>query len=175
MDDAVEALYMSAAVLLLLIALTVSISAFTKVKIQVEQINEQETGIELAKDDSGNYINYFSEGDGNRIVGADTVISSIRRISRESYTIYISGNVTNLYGGASDYDYEKENINGIKYLKLSTAGTNYKNLDEKIEEIYDKIKGKTFEEKIGIFQEKTADGVSSANKQTHRIITYDEQ
>lgn len=171
MDDAVEALYMSAAVLLLLIALTVSISAFTKVKIQVEQINEQETGIELAKDDSGNYINYFSESNGNRIVGADTVISSIRRISRESYTIYISGNATKV----SEYDYEKENINGIKYLILSTAGTNYKNLDEKIEEIYTKIKGKTFEEKIGIFQEKTADGVSSANKQTHRIITYEEQ
>ena len=83
MEDAVEALYMAAAVLLLLIALTVSISSFTKAKVQVEEINESETGIDLAQDESGQYINYMSKNnDKNRSVGADTVISSIRRISR---------------------------------------------------------------------------------------------
>ena len=45
-------------------------------------------------------------------------------------------------------------------------------LNENIEKIYKAIKGKYFEEKIGIYQEKTSNGVSSANKQTHRIITY---
>ena len=61
MEDAVEALYMAAAVLLLLIALTVSISSFTKAKVQVEEINESETGIDLAQDESGQYINYMSK------------------------------------------------------------------------------------------------------------------
>ena len=165
MEDAVEALYMAAAVLLLLIALTVSISSFTKAKVQVEEINESETGIDLAQDASGQYINYMSKNnDENRIVGSDTVISSIRRISRESYTIYIERKaVNNLSGFKTEGD----------FLKLGTAGTNYKNLtNEKIGQIYEAIKGKYFEEKIGIYQEKTSNGVSSANKQTHRIITY---
>lgn len=165
MEDAVEALYMAAAVLLLLIALTVSISSFTKAKVQVEEINESETGIDLAQDESGQYINYMSKkNDENRIVGADTVISSIRRISRESYTIYIERKAVNKLSG-----FETEG----DFLKLGTAGTNYKNLtNEKIGQIYEAIKGKYFEEKIGIYQEKTSNGVSSANKQTHRIITY---
>lgn len=164
MEDAVEALYMAAAVLLLLIALTVSISSFTKAKVQVEEINESETGIDLAQDESGQYINYMSKNnDKNRSVGADTVISSIRRISRESYTIYIDGDAANLSGFKTEGG----------FLKLGTAGTNYKNLtNEKIGQIYEAIKGKYFEEKIGIYQEKTSNGVSSANKQTHRIITY---
>ena len=115
MEDAVEALYMAAAVLLLLIALTVSISSFTKAKVQVEEINESETGIDLAQDESGQYINYMSKNnDKNRSVGADTVISSIRRISRESYTIYIDGDAAKLSGFKTEGG----------FLKLGTAGTN---------------------------------------------------
>lgn len=171
MEDAVEALYMAAAVLLLLIALTVSISSFTKAKVKVEQMNEAETGIDLAKDDTGQYINYMSKTSGNRIVGADTVISTIRRISRESYTIYISGEARSL-ATAQDSGFEKEN----EFLKLGTAGTNYKNLNnQKIAQIYNAIKNHTYEEKIGIYQENTATGVATANKQTHRIITYIQQ
>ena len=105
----------------------------------------------------------MKNNDKNRSVGADTVISSIRRISRESYTIYIDGDAANLSGFKTEGG----------FLKLGTAGTNYKNLtNEKIGQIYEAIKGKYFEEKIGIYQEKTSNGVSSANKQTHRIITY---
>ena len=90
MEDIVEALYMAAAMLTFVIALTVSMSSFTNIRSQIDEILFAETKVDLATDDAGNYINYrTSTNNANRIVGADTIISSMYRVKKENYVVYI--------------------------------------------------------------------------------------
>lgn len=169
MENAVDAIYMASAVLVLMIALAVALSSFTNVKAQVDDIVKKDEKVDLATevDASGNksYINYIkASGENGRIVGIETVMSSIRRVVREDYVVYIKGSsVAGILGGFEEVD---------GFTKISTENDNYKLLNEdKMEDLYDAMKDATFEEYIGIYQE-NLEGVSSANRQTHRVITY---
>ena len=90
MENASDALIMAGQVLILIIALTVCISSFTTLRVGIDStINQTET-IKLAKD-SDLYINFIqSRNDGStRIVGAETVVSSMYRAIKEDFTMYI--------------------------------------------------------------------------------------
>ena len=177
MENVVEALYMAAAILILIVALTVSISSFTTLKGHIETIISSDDVVDLATEDENDphsYINYITETvDDVREVGAETVISSIRRVPRESYTVYIGG-LNSLTSSTNSNDFEY--VNG--YLKISTDNTNYKNLTNKnMKQIYEEIKaqedaGYIFKEYIGVYQE-DLQGVSEANRATYRVITYE--
>lgn len=199
MENVVDALYMAAAVLILIIALTVSISSFTSLKTQVEEIVTADDTMDYVTetDEKGNtkYLNYISSNEDVRTVGAESVISSIRRISRESYTIYLvlydNTEGTNLANNLKDkltvkdkkdffveisQDYKKTNGETIqiinqKAIRISLSDRLGQRLnDDMMEEIYKTIKDKKFKEYQGIYQDNTE--VSSANKETYRIITY---
>ena len=90
MENIIDALYMGTAVLIFIVALTVSISSFSSVKTEVEKMVNDREAAEMATDSSGRYLNYMQAGTDIRTVDASTIISSIRRIREESYTIYIS-------------------------------------------------------------------------------------
>lgn len=91
MENAVDALIMAGSVLLLIIALSVSISSFTKLRVQVDEIVKTEQTVDLAKDEDGNYINYITNSaDDVRTVKAETIISSIRRVPKENFVVCIS-------------------------------------------------------------------------------------
>lgn len=199
MENVVDALYMAGAVLILIIALTVSISSFTSLKTQVEEIVTADDTMDYVTetDEKGNtkYLNYISSNEDVRTVGAESVISSIRRISRESYTIYLvlydNTEGTNLANNLKDkltvkdkkdffveisQDYKKTNGETIqiinqKAIRISLSDRLGQRLnDDMMEEIYKTIKDKKFKEYQGIYQDDTE--VSSANKETYRIITY---
>ena len=64
-----------------------------------------------------------------------------------------------------------------KYIKISLSGDGSKYVEDKnvTYNIYKNLKDTNFKEYIGIYQNKTAEGVSDANKATYKIITYEEQ
>ena len=86
MENAVEALKMAFAVMAFMLALSVSIISFNKVK-EVSDI------VLYAKDET-NYYEYYQDYDGekgkaaeNRIVGLETIIPTLYKYYKENYTV----------------------------------------------------------------------------------------
>ena len=222
MENAVQALIMAASVLLLIIALSVSISSLTSLKAQVQDIFLERDQVDLTTytitDQNGkkviNYANYI-KSDSNldvRTVNAETVISTIERMRKEEYTIYIKiknaipadfrnnfgalitklGDENQKYGNAQLINKQDEiikldltNQRLIFYNNERDENGNLRikqKLNENlISKLYSLLKQNTngkeneFKEYIGIFQYKTSQGVSEANKQTYKIITFVQQ
>ena len=196
MENVTDALYMAASVLLLIVALSVSMSSFTRLKEQADDIVKSSEKTDLATDGSGNYLNYITNSDDVRTVDAGTVVSSIRRVFKESYTIILSGTIANTVNGDPKYKdivstlerpqlYKGTPIisTGQNVIKISIDSSNYKLItDDKSTEIVDEnfmeyienvMKEKTFKEYIGIYEKAdVTENVSSANKETYRVITF---
>ena len=178
MENSTDALIMAGSVLLLIIALTVTISSLTNLRTQVQDLFDDRDQL-LATTDGSGYINYLQSGNQEkRNVGIETVITSIRRMTKEDYTIYIKPKkaITDL---GKEYDDIKVSVDGnsnsIK-LYLSGVGNKYvnnKNLTKILNILYNNFESEEFNEYIGIYQDKTI-GVSEANKSTYKILTYEQ-
>lgn len=174
MENATDALIMAGSVLLLIIALTVTISSLTALKTETQDMLNDRDQLLVTTDETG-YINYLKSGDKDsdtRIVGIETVMSSIRRMAKEDYTVYIETN-----DPISELNDDLKVKGDSKFIKLSLSGVGNKYVNDKNVSgiIYNKLKLKKFKEYIGIYQNETAEGVSDANKATYKIITYKEQ
>ena len=90
MESASEALIMAGHVLIFIIALTICISSFTNARAEADILIGEDETVEMAKNGE-QYINYLkSEENGSiRVVNADDVVSSMYRILKGDYTIYI--------------------------------------------------------------------------------------
>lgn len=203
MDNASDALIMAGSVLIFIIALTVCISSFTTLRVGIDDIVGQTETVEMAKNDKG-YINYIDSKNAGavRVVGSETVVSSMYRALKENYVIYIVAddtkyntwglNTTNINNVSDDKinlkncDYElkvKNTKNEIKYINPNhiikvTIGNEYSNTDinKKLGKgFYQSIKEDTFYEYLGEYQNNSNAATTSENKQTKRIITYIEK
>lgn len=190
MENATQALFMAASVLLLIVALTISISSFATLKVQVEDIVDARDEVLLTKDESGGYLNYIKNDDNDvRTVGVETIISAFRRLRKEQYIIYIKAKNENLSQIKEKYadliittsEAQKYNNSEIiekntEIIKLSASGAQNRYLDDDnvINSLYEILNGNTYKEYIGIYQNK-ADSVSEANKVTYKIITFVQQ
>lgn len=91
-----DAILMAGAMIIFIIALTFSMSSFRVVTKTIDEILQHDARIDLITDEHHNYLNYETAG-GNesksRTVGIETVISSIYRISKENYIVYINTDV----------------------------------------------------------------------------------
>ena len=192
MENASDALIMAGQVLIFIIALTVCISSFTTLRAGIDSTISQTETIKFAKDSEG-YINFIQSRDSGatRIVGAETVVSSMYRAIKEDFTMYLKltdttfSNVKTKIGEIITETNEKgieieaykiiyDDTN--KWIKITIANdANYRANALLKKGLYDKIKGKNFEEYIGEYQENFGDAVSSENKKTNRIITYIEK
>jgi len=186
MENASDALIMAGSVILFVIALTVAISSFVNLRTETQELLNSRDQLFITADNAGGYLNYLKSGNQDndviRTVGIETIITSIRRMTKEDYIIYIKpkNNVTYFLGG--DYNDLKvkvdENSNSIR-LTISGVSNRYvssKNLTKLLFLLHKEF-GLTngtakFEEYIGTYQNKTAEGVSEANKSTFKIITY---
>ena len=193
MENATHALLMGGSMLLLIIALTVSISSLTTLKNTVDSIistNEQTKLATVTKTDENGkkyteYINYIQDASEIRTVGVETVISTVRRIKRESYTVYIKLNDMNSVSDDGNLNelvvtldreqtYEGDTIVSGEVIELSIRNNNWKYINESTyKELYKLTKDSQFNEYFGIYQ--TNEDVSSANKTTYRVITYIQQ
>ena len=191
MENASDALIMAGQVLIFLIALTVCISSFTTLREGIDSTIDQTEVIKFAKNSEG-YINFIqSRDDGaTRIVGAETVVSSVYRAIKEDFIMYLKLSKTfdsvkrNI--GDTVIEKDEDGIEIIRYkilydntnklVKITIANdANYRANSLLKNGLYDIIKGKSFAEHLGEYQEELSSGVSTENKKTFRIITYIEQ
>ena len=182
MENANDAIIMAGSVLMLLIALAITISSLNSIKKETQDFIDQKNQLMMTSDENG-YINYLKSDNNDRYairtVGIETVLTSIRRMTKEDYTIYIEPK-TAISGLESKYDALIVDVDGNRNsVKMSLAGVrnrfvNDENLTKVLFAIYDSLKNAKFTEYIGVYQNKTIEGVSDANKSTYRILTYKE-
>lgn len=195
MENAVDALKIAGSVLLLIIALTVNISTFSRVKTEFEQIINNRENVKYAIDttkEGNTYVNYLKSSGANyaRIVKIETIVSSIRRLRKENYKVYIVlnnindvnslssdlkidlkydlkyGDVTLANAGQTVIFYQLGGIQGIW-----TENNNSENFDKSISILYNELKGLDFVEYYGLYKEENAN-ISDAEKKDRKIITY---
>lgn len=196
MENATDALKMAAAVLIFVLALSISINAFGEARRASQVILDY-------RDREYDYT-YITSGTTQRQVGLETIIPSIYKAYKENYKIIFDMQNINdkdgLYSKKNengDYDeinyidlekevlgsdkqkeefikaiiYGKKNISAEYKKEFSDLGINLKD-----EGIYDRIKGKKVTEKLGVYyQEDMQTGGSNtpdANKTKKRVITY---
>ena len=186
MENATDALLMAGSVLMFIIALTVAISSFTSLRGEMQTLlNERDQLLIMKDEDTGGYINYLKSDNNDKLairtVGIDAVITSIRRMTKEDYTVYIEP-IDNLEDFNATGSFAALNVSTTnkQLIKLSIAGIGDRyvskdNLTNVLSSIYKKLKNKKFEEYIGIYQNKTTKGVADANKSTYKIVTYKEK
>lgn len=111
MENAVEALKMAFAVILLTLALGLSINMFSKARATSD--------IVLRSSDETEYYDYMEYTDadktGNRVVGMETIIPTLYKYNKERYkVIFKKGN----------YDYSNGNLSNVTPLEIYETTTN---------------------------------------------------
>lgn len=93
MDNAAEALYMGAAVLVFMVALSLTLSSFSIFRNDLEDLILADEKVDIAQstDSTGkkSYINYISSSEECRTVGIETVANSLYRVYKENYMVVI--------------------------------------------------------------------------------------
>ncbi len=185
MESASEALIMAGQILIFIIALTVCISSFTNARAEADILIGEDETVEMAKNGE-QYVNYLkSEENGAiRVVNADAVVSSMYRILKGDYTIYIKlKNYDSLNNSHVTIANATKNISvngsniinaGERILKASIGRNANQNVSEVLNDgkLYSYIKDKNFSEYIGAYKDYTDSGVSLEEKTERRIITY---
>lgn len=183
MENASDALIMAGQVLIFIIALTVCISSFTTVRAEVNRIIGETETIRFARGENG-YINYIESRNGgsSRVVGSETLTSSLYRAIKENYVIYIKLNdYTNINDTIVKITRAQKNvtINGNlvinqndQIIKVTIGADTNQDINKILNEgkLYETIKNLRFNEYLGEYQNNSA--VTSENKQVYRIITY---
>lgn len=181
MENATDALIMAGSVLIFLIALSVCVSSFTTLRTEIDQIIEQTETVDMAQK-NGEYVNYIKKSDDAiRVVGSETVVSSMYRAKKENYVIYIVlknslwkskefekiGMIVNIpdIKKSADNIIINKSVNVIKLI----GSYDFDYILNKLN-LYDSIKDKKFEEYLGVYQDNT--DATEENKITYRIITY---
>lgn len=181
MENAAEALKMAAAVLIFVLALSISINAFGEARMTATTIlNYQDNEYDYT------YVEENTDASGNvsteRIVGVETVVPSIYKAYRENYKIVFKGldggvytkddetgraqeiNTIDLQNEVLGTESQKEQfvnaiLYGRKYSEFNTVKTTFENnlrIHLNDEGIYDKIVGRKIKENIGIYYQEEA-------------------
>ena len=204
MENAADALKMAAAVLIFVMAISITISSFTETRVAATTILNN-------KDKEYDYSYVEDNGTTERLVSLESIIPTIYKAYKENYKIVFKENLfsdgvykkINSETGTEDnvysIDLQKEVLGndtqkeqfimailyGSKYDQYETVKNTFKkNLKISLNSagIYDKINGKKLKESIGIYyqeepgeQDNTNPTVPDANKTEKRVITYSVQ
>ena len=202
MENAAEALKMAAAVLIFVLALSISINSFSEVR-QTSQtiLNYRDREYETT------YVE--DNGSTERLVGAETIIPSIYKIYQENYKIIFNINSIGYLYKKKITEWEKkgqdEEINYIdlqkevlgnetekqRFIQAILYGVNsfegksdvekeFKNLGIEFNNpngIFEIIKNKKYKESLGVYYQEEVDSdsasnISENNKTKKRVITY---
>lgn len=188
MENATEALIMAGQVLIFIIALTVCISSFTTVRVGIDGIIEQSETIKMAKD-SDDYINYIQSRDKGsvRVVGAETIVSSMYRAVKENYVIYIKlKDYGTIFNGNDEKAVDKYQatkdvyVDGVAnpiiksgdiIIKVTIGNGTNQQVNAKLKNgFYEKIKDLKFNEYLGEYQNNSM--ANEEDKITYRVISY---
>lgn len=111
MENAAEALKMAAAVLIFVLALTISINAFGQARQSAEIVINY-------KDRDFDYGTYLTPENNQttRRVGLESIVPAFYKAYKENYKIVFDDSIKNLFG---DFIYEKKDENGVLQPILS--------------------------------------------------------
>lgn len=194
MENATETLHMGASVLIFVIALTISINAFTQVRQTTQMILNY-------RDREYDYSYIEDNGTTQRVVSAETVVPAIYKAYKENYKIIFKGLPEPLYRKASinstlaqeqipiySIDLEKDVLGSDaekeRFIRALLYGTKYSDIIENFKKsgiflngsnFYDTIKGMKFIETLGVYYQEEIQGQSNtpdANRTKKRVITY---
>lgn len=202
MENAAEALKMAAAVLIFVLALSISINSFSEVR-QTSQtiLNYRDREYETT------YVE--DNGSTERLVGAETIIPSMYKIYQENYKIIFNiKSIGYLYKKKITEGEKKGQDEEIKYIDLqkevlgnesqkqrfiqailygvnsfegkSDVAKEFKNLGIEFNNsngIFKIIKNKKYKESLGVYYQEEVDSdsasnISENNKTKKRVITY---
>ena len=198
MENVAEALKMAAAVLVFVLALSISINAFGEARQSAQIVlNSQDRDY-----DDNTYLD--NNGETERIVSLETIIPSIYKAYKENYKIvfdtskipeglYLKKDKAGNYNKVFSIDLENEvlgsNAQKERFIMAILYGANEETKTEfstnlgiilNDEGLYDIIKkgNITFVEKLGVYYQEEVQGQSdslgnnNANKTKKRVITY---
>ena len=164
MENAAEALKMAAAVLIFVLALSISINSFSEVR---------QTSQTILNYRDREYDTTYVEDNGSteRIVGAETIIPTIYKSYKENYKIifdFESYEFDCLYGYESFGEEEEEIRSGFEILGVRFVNKNG---------ILKYFNGNAVKESLGVYYQEDVDSetkseISEVNKTEKRVIIY---
>ena len=186
MENGIQALKIASGMLIFVIAITITISAFTSASQAINRIfamkDSEEYVTVIGEDGKEHYLNYvdFRADGGTREVGVETIIPSIYRAYKENYAIYFyksNGEPFILY----EIEKGEETIE-VNYIDLEKEV--HPNAEKAIASIndllynkglYNHLKEEKFIEKLGEYymDDLTGEtGTAEVNKTKKRVISY---
>ena len=184
MENGVEALKMASGMLIFVLAITITISAFTSATQALNRIfdmHNDEEYVTLTDEDGNEYfLNYVRFNGGTREVGVETIIPSMYRAYKENYAIYFyksDGTEFELYETEKNGETVKVNyIDAEKEIHASTEDA-IKKIKELLYEkgLYERLQEGKFIEKLGEYymDDVTGEtGTAEVNKIKKRVIVY---
>lgn len=164
MENAVEALKIAFAVMMFVVALSLSISSLSIANSAVDAIinlNDRETE-----------YTYVEPTSSNRTVGVETVVTSMYKAYQESFDIHFYKS-----NGEPLIIYDSKDGVGINYINGSEVFANSQEAIEHLNQIlgaglYESLSSKKFEEKLGEYYITQSENTPNANKVKKRVITY---
>ena len=191
MENASEAIIIAGSIFLLIIALTLSISSFSRVKTQIDDIALSHDKVEYAVDSDNKLINFIeSNKKYTRTVQFETIVTTLRRIRKESFDVYIipkdGVDITDLPDAIKTKLGENRTFGDIQVnqekivIRFTLSGVankyvedkNSDNFDKALKTLYNICKDSEFKEYYGVYKQKTEDGVSDVEKSDMKNITY---
>lgn len=180
MENGVEALNMAFAMLIFVLAISITISCFGSAAQAMQSIwQTQQLEQAYVTDGSGNYLNYVSFNGGTRIVSADTIVPTMYRAYQESIIIYFYKSNGDIFP-IDEKDGEEINYIDLQSNITSTSPAKY--LDEILastriysDGLYNELSKYKFTEKLGEYylddEEQTSD-TAEVNKTKKRVVVY---
>lgn len=196
MENATEALHMGASVLIFVLALSISITAFGQARQTTQTVLEYRD-----REYDYSYVGY-KKGDTERTVRAETIVPSIYRAYKENYKIVfidssgnplslyqkkIQGELTDIYSIDLATDVSGSDEDKERFIKCLLYGERYGTEIEDFKKsgiylnnknFYGTIKEKNFKESIGVYYPDEIQGQSSTpdtNQEKKRVLTYTQQ
>lgn len=182
MENGVEAIKIIFGMLIFVLAISISISAFTQVLQAMHRIWEMQQADEsyvTVTDANGNehYLNYvdFDIGNGTREVSVETIVLNMYRAYKENFTICFferNGNDFELYTNGENQ------INYVDLIKESYSGPSdaIEQLRVRLDNgLYEKLADNTFVEYLGEYYQDDLEGeteIAEVNKTKKRVIVY---
>lgn len=175
MENGVEALKIGAGMLIFVLAITITISAFTTASQAINRIINSREAEEYVKDADGNYINYVNFEGETRKVGVETIVPMMYRAYKENFAIYFYNE------DGTEFTLYKKNDEDINYIDLerevhASADSAIENIKQILENgLYETLAQNTFNEKLGEYYMNDVSGeteTSDVNKTKKRVIVY---
>lgn len=165
MENGAEALKIAFAIMMFIMALSLSISS-------ISQANSAVTAIIGYNDRETNYSYVEPSSSSNRTVGVETIIPTMYKAYKENFNIYFYDN-----NGNSFEIYQDEDGNEINCIDGSEVFGNVQEALDHLNQIlndglYDTLAGKKFEERLGEYYQDDSENTPEVNKTKTRVIVY---